>query len=122
MNENREMTREEREVWIKSKIEYLANVFTNPFLFFALTPFTKDRPKDLTLKAFLVIVFSTDNSLRREMEGQMLKAGISSVEVREVFALLSEKDDFLPASREKSFIPDLSGHGHIYGDLDTGRD
>lgn len=114
-------TTEEREVWLKNKIEYLADVFTSHFLFFALTPFTKDRPSDLTLKDILVRAFSTDNELKKNIASHMLQAGITQPEIDEIFVLFkaNENEDgtevesqMLEGENERKqsdFLPKLAG-------------
>lgn len=116
-------TTEEREVWLKNKIEYLADVFTSHFLFFALTPFTKDRPSDLTLKDILVRAFSTDNELKKNIAGHMLQAGITQPEIDEIFALFgASKNESSEEVRNEGVAPNLSGHPNIYPELGLGKD
>ena len=114
-------TTEEREEFIENKIEILARVFPNYFLFYALTPFTHGRLKNLTLKDFLVRVFSTDNELKNNITGHMLRAGIAQAEIDEIFVLFkaNENEDgtevesqMLEGENERKqsdFLPKLAG-------------
>jgi len=98
-------------------------VFTSHFLFFALTPFTKDRPSDLTLKDILVRAFSTDNELKKNIAGHMLQAGITQHEIDEIFALFgASKNESSEEVRSEGVAPNLSGHPNIYPELGLGKD